>query len=59
MTYQDILNKLQTMSPEQLQMTATVMNNDTEECYPISSMEESDESIDMLDPGHPFFVSPF
>ncbi len=57
MTYQDILNKLQAMTPEQLQMTATVMDDNTEECYPISSMRVSDESIDILDPGHPFFVS--
>jgi hypothetical protein len=57
MTYQDVLNKLQAMTPEQLQMTATVMDENTEECYAISSMQVSDESIDILDPGHPVFVS--
>jgi hypothetical protein len=51
MTYQQLLNKLQKATPEQLSNDVSVCFRATDEFYPVSKLVVNEES-DVLDIGH-------
>lgn len=55
-TYRELLEILRQMTPEQLNMTATVFVRGVDEFYPVQTFGTSDESNDVLDPNHPYFL---
>lgn len=66
MTYADLLQRLQTLTPEQLQQDVTVYDMDDEETYALNDCDvvgEEDEQIDgpagVLDDGHFYLVRTF
>ena len=50
-TYRELITILQGLSEEELDQTATVVNTDSEEVYPISAIKATTET-DILDAGH-------
>lgn len=52
LTYQDILERIQALTPEQRQQTATVWDEQDDEFHPVVSTVTTDETCDALDPGH-------
>lgn len=54
-TYREIQNALAAMTPEQLDMNASVFVSDTDEYYPIKVITVTKET-DVLDANHPFFL---
>jgi hypothetical protein len=54
-TYADLLEVLKTMSPNELQQTATVFVRGVDEYYPIQTFDKTKVS-DVLDKGHFFML---
>jgi hypothetical protein len=53
MTYQELLNFLQTISPSKLNQTVTIHNLNEDELYPLDEIvTTSEETEDRLDDGH-------
>jgi hypothetical protein len=52
MTYNDLLNELQKLSPEQLDCTVTIHEPYTDEYIPAVHGTEVTNAQDVLDPGH-------
>jgi len=53
MTYQDLLNELKTLKPEQLNQTVTIHLTEIDEFMPVRAVSVSVEDVcDVLDPGH-------
>jgi hypothetical protein len=54
MTYGELLELLQRLSPEQLDQTVTIHHVDDDEFYPLQGdhLMVADEEIDTLDTGH-------
>lgn len=59
-TYRDLLENIQNMSPEQLNQTVTVFVTGVGEFYSLVEdfpiVEAKAETNDVLDPGHPYLV---
>ena len=51
MTYQDLLNELKTLKPEQLNQTVTIHLTEIDEFMPVRAIFDEDGS-DVLDSGH-------
>jgi len=51
MTYQDLLNELKTLKPEQLNQTVTIHLTEMDEFKPVRAIFDEDGS-DVLDSGH-------
>ena len=51
MTYQDLLNELKTLNPEQLNQTVTIHLTEMDEFKPVRTIFDEDGS-DVLDSGH-------
>lgn len=59
MTYAELLNELEKLTPEQLHQTVTVYVSGVDEFYPVVGdypFPESDDTCDVLDPGHKYLV---
>lgn len=58
MTYADLLKELQSFSEEQLKQTVTVYVQGVDEWYGLEhgDLRVTDDTIDVLDPGHKYFV---
>ena len=56
MTYAELMAKLGSLTKEQLTQTVTVLDNQSEEYYAVTSVVESDEECDVLDNGLVVFV---
>jgi hypothetical protein len=56
MKYVDLYLMLSDMTLQELQQTVTVYSQDTDEYYPASSFQVSDETNDVLDTGSRFIV---
>jgi len=54
MTYQNLLEILQTLSHEQLKMNVSIYDIGDDEFYPMNGFHFSDESTQVLDPDHPY-----
>lgn len=54
MTFQNLLDKLQKLTPEQLNSDVTVCDSNRDEFVPVFEFKISDASNDVLDEGHPF-----
>lgn len=52
MTYAELLEALQTLTPDQLNQTATVHLCLTDEYAPILCLDKTTENCDVLDSGH-------
>lgn len=53
-TYKDLLNKLNKMNESQLNSDITIYNDDE---YRKATLVFADESVDVLDDGHPIIAS--
>lgn len=59
MTYAELIENLQALDPARLQDTVTVYVQGTDEFYAVVEdypFNVSDETCDVLDPGHPYIV---
>ena len=54
MTYQNLLEILQTLSHEQLKMDVSIYDIGNDEFYPMNSVHFTDKNVDVLDPDHPY-----
>lgn len=52
MTYAELLVRLSSLDIEQLKQTVTVHVNEVDEYYGVDILTTSDDSNDVLDPGH-------
>lgn len=52
-TYRELLNKIKSFTDEQLDMTATIYVNDTDEFYGVNTVKITTET-DTLDENHPY-----
>lgn len=52
LTYQDILERIQALTPEQRQQTATIWDKQQDEFLPVVATMTTDETCMALDPGH-------
>ncbi|MEN6620817.1 MAG: hypothetical protein ABFD50_04655 [Smithella sp.] len=57
MTYQELLQKLQSATQEQLRQDATIYVSSKDEFFPISSFEVVDPENDVLDEGHLILIA--
>ena len=55
MTYQNLLEVLQTLTLEQLKMDVTIYDIANDEFYPMEGLHFTDDTTDVLDPEHPYF----
>lgn len=58
MSYANLLRELQQFTPEQLEQTVTVHIRGVDEWYGLeqSDLRVTDDTIDVLDPGHKYLV---
>lgn len=58
MTYKELRDLLDTFTPEQLNQTVSVYVRVVDEIYPVTEpiVEVTDDSTDVLDPGHKFLI---
>lgn len=54
MTYQNLLEILQTLNIEQLKMDVTIYDIGDDEFYPMNGFHLTDKTVDVLDPEHPY-----
>jgi len=54
MTYQNLLEILQTLTYEQLKMNVSIYDIGNDEFCPMNGFHFSDETVDVLDPEHPY-----
>ena len=54
LTYRELLSMINKLTPEQLNMTATVYDGVNDEFLPINAIETPD--TDVLDNNHPVFI---
>ena len=54
LTYRELLSMINKLTPEQLNMTATVYDGANDEFLPINAIETPD--TDVLDNNHPVFI---
>ena len=54
MTYQNLLEILQTLTIEQLKMDVLIYDIGNDEFYPMNGFHLTDETVDVLDPEHPY-----
>jgi hypothetical protein len=54
MTYQNLLEILQTLTLEQLKMDVSIYDIGNDEFYSMEGFHFSDESTQVLDPEHPY-----
>jgi hypothetical protein len=54
MTYQNLLEILQTLTLEQLKSDVSIYDISNDEFYSMNSFHFSDETVDVLDPEHPY-----
>ncbi len=54
MTYQNLLEILQTLTLEQLKSDVSIYDIANDEFYPMNSFHLTDETVDVLDPEHPY-----
>lgn len=54
MTYQNLLEILQTLTLEQLKMDVSIYDIGNDEFCPMNGFHFSDETVDVLDPEHPY-----
>ena len=55
MNYRELLSKLNTLSPGQLEMECLVLNIEEDQLYVVPRLEFADEDHSTLLEGHPFF----
>ena len=60
-TYRQLKEFLETLTPEQLAMNVSVYTGDLDETFPVfgtcfNTDEEMGEELDTLDPGHPILL---
>ena len=53
-TYKDLLNLLQSMTPEQLDCTPTVYDPDSDEYYPVTTLLTASDTNDVLNEDQPY-----
>ena len=58
MTYAELLQRLQHATPEQLQQDVTVYVKQLDEFYAVfnSNVTESDDTTQVIDPGHLYMI---
>jgi dTDP-D-glucose 4,6-dehydratase len=54
MTYQNLLEILQTLTTEQLNMDVSIYDISYDEFCPMHRFHFADETVDVLDPEHPY-----
>lgn len=54
MTYQNLLEILQTLSHEQLKMDVSIYDIGNDEFCPMNGFHFADKTVDVLDPDHPY-----
>lgn len=54
MTYQNLLEILQTLTLEQLKSDVSIYDIANDEFYPMNRFHLTDETVDVLDPEHPY-----
>jgi hypothetical protein len=54
MTYQNLLEILQTLTLEQLKMDVSIYDIGDDEFYPMNGFHFTDKTVDVLDPEHPY-----
>ena len=54
MTYQNLLEILQTLTVEQLKMDVSIYDIGDDEYYPMNDFHFTDNTVDVLDPNHPY-----
>ena len=54
MTYQNLLEILQTLPLEHFKMNVTIYDIGDDEFYPMNSFHFTDKTVDVLDPEHPY-----
>jgi hypothetical protein len=54
MTYQNLLEILQTLTLEQLKSDVSIYDIANDEFYPMNSFHFSDHTTQVLDPDHPY-----
>ena len=54
MTYQNLLEILQTLTLEQLKMDVSIYDIANDEFYPMNGFHLSDSTTQVLDPEHPY-----
>jgi hypothetical protein len=54
MTYQNLLEILQTLTLEQLKMDVSIYDIGNDEFCPMNGFHFSDKTVDVLDPEHPY-----
>lgn len=54
MTYQNLLEILQTLTLEQLKMDVSIYDIGDDEFYPMNSFHFTGDTCDVLDPEHPY-----
>lgn len=55
-TYQELLDALKELTPEQLKMTATVFVRGVDEYYPVQTFGVGGNDQSVLDEGHPYLL---
>jgi len=54
MTYQNLLEILQTLTMEQLESDVSIYDIGNDEFYPMNGFHFADKTVDVLDPDHPY-----
>jgi hypothetical protein len=54
MTYQNLLEILQTLTLEQLKSDVSIYDIANDEFYPMNSFHFADKTVDVLDTDHPY-----
>ena len=54
-TYKQLLEKLLTLTPEQLDCTPTIYDSETDDYYPITTFLIATDEDQVLDEDHPYF----
>jgi len=55
-TYKELLSLLLSLTPEQLNCTPTIYNEDNDEYYPVSTFLTASDTNCVLDNDHPYFA---
>ena len=55
-TYKELLTALQELTPEQLEMNATVYVRGVDEFYPVQTFGFTNTASDVLDENHPYLL---
>lgn len=56
MTYQELKEKLEKFTTEQLNMDVTVFDTNMDEFFPVLQVRETGNTADVLDPHHPYLA---